>query len=183
MLKLLLATVILVAFTLFPAFAGQDAQQPSTPPAATSSPCKTDDAFHAFNFWVGQWKVTNRSNGAYAGDNSITVIEGGCALMEDWRGLSGSTGKSLNYYNPVTGKWRQLWLSGGAYSLDIEGGMRDGSMMMEGTIWYYANGKAQPFRGTWTPNEDGSVRQFFEQYDVTEQQWQPWFDGLYVRQP
>lgn len=153
------------------------AQQTAPPP----SPCETDAAFHAFDFWIGDWKVSARSSGKYAGENSITPIEGQCALMEDWKGQAGSTGKSLNYYNPLTKTWRQIWVSAGAYSLDIEGGMQEGSMVLEGTIWYYASGQSAPFRGTWTPNADGSVRQFFEQYDAGKQAWQPWFDGLYER--
>ncbi len=154
------------------------AQQSQTPPP---SPCKTDPAFKAFDFWVGTWKVSGRQNGQYAGENTISKIEGECALLEEWSGTGGSTGKSVNYYNPVTGKWRQLWLSGGAYAIDIEGGLKDGSMVLEGTIWYYASNQAVPFRGTWTPNEDGSVRQFFEQESAETGEWQPWFDGLYVR--
>jgi hypothetical protein len=37
------------------------------------------------------------------------------------------------------------------------------------------------FRGRWTPNADGSVRQFFEQKDLESGEWTVWFDGLYVR--
>ena len=151
--------------------------QQTTPP----SPCVTDQAFHAFDFWIGDWKVSSRANGTYAGDNSIKPIEGQCALLEEWKGQGGSTGMSVNYYNPLTEKWRQVWLSAGAYSLDIEGGLEDGSMVLEGTIWYYSSKQSAPFRGTWTPNDDGSVRQFFEQYDAEKQAWQPWFDGLYER--
>ena len=48
-------------------------------------------------------------------------------------------------------------------------------------IVYYNTGKSQAFRGTWTPNADGSVRQFFEQQTPDSQEWTVWFDGLYVR--
>ncbi|WP_262691794.1 hypothetical protein [Kordiimonas aestuarii] len=171
MLKTALAAFFAITFNSVPA----PAQQAAPPP----SPCKTDEAFKGFDFWVGEWKVSGRANGKYAGNNSITKIEGDCALYESWNGQGGSTGKSVNYYNPITKKWRQLWVSGGAYSLDIEGGLSDGSMVMEGTIWYYTSGATAPFRGTWTPNDDGSVRQFFEQYDAEKKEWQPWFDGLY----
>lgn len=156
--------------------AAASAQQAPPP-----SLCITDDAFHAFDFWIGDWKVSSRTNGKYAGDNSIKPIEGQCALLEEWKGQGGSTGMSVNYYNPLTERWRQVWLSAGAYSLDIEGGLKDGAMVLEGTIWYYSSKQSAPFRGTWTPNEDGTVRQFFEQYDAEKQAWQPWFDGLYER--
>ena len=37
-----------------------------------------------------------------------------------------------------------------------------------------------PFRGRWTPLEDGRVRQLFQQQD-DEGVWQTWFDGYYSR--
>ena len=111
----------------------------------------------------------------------IQIIEGGCALLETWKGQSGSTGISTNHYNPLTKKWRQLWLSAGAYSIDYEGGIVDGSMALKGLIFYYSTGKTFPFRGTWTPRADGSVRQFFEQYNPEKDLWVSWFDGIYTR--
>ena len=37
----------------------------------------------------------------------------------------------------------------------------------------------QPFRGTWTPLEDGVVRQHFEQSGDDGATWTTWFDGYY----
>lgn len=145
-----------------------------------SSGCSDDPAFAAFDFWVGEWDVYGAADGKHVGVNSIAKVEGGCALVEQWQGDGGSTGMSINYYNPVTGQWRQLWISAGAYSIDIAGSLVDGSMVLEGTIWYYGKQAAAGFRGTWTPNPDGSVRQFFEQQNADES-WGPWFDGRYVR--
>jgi hypothetical protein len=151
--------------------------------ASTPNTCMEDAGFRAFDFWVGDWSVSARQSGQYAGTNRITVIEDGCAPKEEWTNATGGTGQSLNYYNPLTGKWRQIWVSAGSggYSIDYEGAIEGGSMKMEGTIYYYGQGTTAPFRGTWTPNPDGSVRQLFEQYSETEQTWQIWFDGLYVR--
>lgn len=149
----------------------------------TSSPnaCQTDPGFRAFDFWIGEWNVKNRTNGQHAGTNKITSIEDGCALREEWTNAAGGTGQSLNYYNPATGKWRQIWISpgSGGYSIDYEGKVRDGVMKLEGTIYYYTQGTTARFRGTWTPETNGTVRQLFEQYDSTTKSWQVWFDGLY----
>jgi hypothetical protein len=54
-------------------------------------------------------------------------------------------------------------------------------MILNGKINYYKTGKSQPFRGTWTPNADASVRQLFEQQDPESGEWSVWFDGLYIR--
>ena len=151
-------------------------------PSPGPSPCVSDPHFRDFNFWLGEWKVTNRANAQLAGTNKIISIEGACALEERWTGAGGSSGMSINYYNPVTGKWRQVWLSGGAYTIDIVGGLNEeGEMVLEGTIFYYGRGAQLPFRGTWTPNEDGSVRQYFQQADADSGEWKDWFDGLYVK--
>ncbi|NVJ99608.1 MAG: hypothetical protein HWE25_15775 [Alphaproteobacteria bacterium] len=152
--------------------------QDNAPPKTV---CQTDPGFRQFDFWLGDWKVTDNATGKYVGNNKITAIEGECVVLEEWTGLEGSTGKSVNYYNPVNGKWRQLWLSAGAYAIDYEGGIKDGKMVLEGTIWYYAAKKEFPFRGTWTPNEDGSVRQYFEQFDPSDNSWKAWADGTYVK--
>lgn len=151
--------------------------QSPTPPN-----CLQEQTFDDFDFWVGDWNVTDQSSGQHAGTNSISKIENNCALEERWTNSAGATGRSINFYNPNTEEWRQVWVSSGAYSIDIVGNLVDGAMHLEGTIHYYSNNQSFPFRGTWTPNTDGSVRQFFEQHDPTTGAWSVWFDGLYIRQ-
>jgi len=155
--------------------------QNQTPPPNT---CESDPAFQAWSFWEGDWRVTSRANGSFQGTNKITPIENGCAFREEWTSANGGTGQSLNYYNPITKKWRQIWVSsgGGGYLIDYDGGLDNGAIKLEGEIFYYSNGKTLPFRGTWSHNADGTVRQFFEQYDPEKKEWAVWFDGLYARQ-
>lgn len=153
----------------------QDQSQTPPPP-----PCTSDDNFRAFDFWIGEWEVTPWAGGAVAGHNVIQSEENGCVLTEHWTNVQGGTGQSINYYNPNTGKWRQLWVAGG-YSIDIAGGLKDGAMALEGTIYYYAQKNSVPFKGTWTPQEDGSVRQHFEQFNAETKEWATWFDGRYEK--
>ncbi|MEX0964894.1 MAG: hypothetical protein WDZ52_12715 [Pseudohongiellaceae bacterium] len=140
----------------------------------------SEPQFRAFDFWLGEWEVTDNVSGKVAGSNSIQKMEGGCMLLESWQGAEGSTGTSVNYYNPEQGQWRQLWISQGRYSIDIAGGMLAEEMQLVGNIYPF-NGSAARFRGTWTPNADGSVRQFFEQYNDDTRSWDVWFDGRYLR--
>ena len=152
--------------------------QAQTPPPP---PCTQDAKFRDFDFWVGYWEVTPWAGGQIAGHNKIEPVEGGCALSESWINTSGGTGRSINYYNPNTGNWRQVWVAGG-YSIDIEGGINaDGAMELEGTIFYYAQKNSVPFKGIWTPQPDGSVRQHFLQWNAETEEWGTWFDGRYVR--
>ena len=95
-----------------------------------------------------------------------------------WRSTQGTTGSSLNFYDPVTGLWRQVWVSGGTI-IDMTGGLDGESMVLEGTVTYFANAQQRPFRARWTPLEDGRVRQFME--EQRDGDWQPWFEGFYSK--
>ncbi len=143
-----------------------------------AQPCEYITEYRQFDFWVGRWNVTGTQNGNQAGQNHIERIESGCILYEQWTGASGSTGKSINYYDPATKEWVQNWVSNGAI-IDIRGGLEGKSMVLAGTI-SYRNGTSFPFRGSWTPHEDGRVRQFFEQSNDGGTTWNPWFDGMYA---
>lgn len=145
---------------------------------AQATGCDFDPGFTAFDFWVGTWEVTDNSSGELAGTNRIEKIEDDCLIMEHWTSVAGVTGTSMNYYNPVTRQWRQLWVSEGRYAIDIAGGVEAGSMVLRGRIYDF-RGSTADFRGTWTPHSDGSVRQFFEQLNPETKDWEAWFDGRY----
>ncbi len=146
-------------------------------PAAPAGPCDGVD-YHAFDFWVGDWDVTD-VNGTPQGTNSITREEGGCLLVERWVSAAGNTGQSYNYYDPGMDVWRQVWVSGGAI-IDYTGGLTEtGSMRLEGVISNRAGTPALPFTGEWTLNEDGTVTQHFEQYNREDDTWAVWFTGIY----
>lgn len=153
----------------------------STASAAVPPPC-SDEVFRQFDFWLGEWEVYDPA-GKLAGVNSITSEERGCLLVERWTGAGGSSGQSYNFVDLESGKWRQVWVSAGA-TIDYQGGLNEkGEMVLEGTIGYGAGqpGNGAKFRGTWTPNRDGSVTQYFQQYDDAKKEWSDWFKGLYKR--
>ncbi len=139
-------------------------------------PCSSD-AYRAFDFWLGKWRVET-PDGQLAGHNTVTSLEGGCLILEDWTSVQGGTGQSYNFYNPVSKTWRQVWVSQGGI-IDYTGGLNeDGAMQLEGTI-AYQSGTSAKFRGTWTPLEGGVVQQKLEQWDDEKEAWQNWFTGLY----
>jgi len=148
---------------------------------AQTPPCK-GEAFDDFDFWVGEWDVYGKA-GTLAGTNSITKDEYGCLLVERWKSAGGITGQSYNFVDLATGKWRQVWVSAGA-TIDYSGGLDEkGAMVLEGVIGYPAGtpGGSARFRGTWTPNSDGTVTQHFEQFDPAKNEWTEWFLGTYRR--
>lgn len=156
---------------------GDDPAREIAAPVA-QGPCTTD-LYRAFDFWLGTWQVTD-ANGVVQGTNRITAEEGGCLVLERWTSNTGGTGQSYNYVDPETGNWRQVWVSAFG-NIDYKGGLTDsGSMRLEGEITY-RNGSSFPFTGEWTPQEDGTVRQYFEQYNSETDAWDPWFLGIYSK--
>ena len=149
---------------------------------APPPPCQ-DQIYRAFDFWVGEWEVFGMSpegKEVKAGENSITVEENGCLIVERWTNVQGGTGQSYNFYDPGMKKWRQVWVSGFG-AIDYAGGLNeDGEMVLEGNISYRA-GNVEKFKGTWSLQADGVVRQHFEQYDTERQEWVGWFTGIYKR--
>lgn len=145
--------------------------------AAPGTPC-TAPEYRQFDFWLGDWSVTNPT-GKAAGRNHVTSEYGGCVLQEHWTGADGSVGSSFNIYDPARQVWHQTWVDNGGTLLEIEGGLKGGSMVMTGEQ-LQADGKKLLNRITWTP-KDGKVRQFWETSADGGKTWQVSFDGLYAK--
>jgi len=143
-------------------------------------PCEHQEGFRDFDFWVGDW-IVHGVKGKFAGNNSIKVAEKGCLLLENWTSASGGTGMSINYLDKASNEWVQIWNDASGGQINIRGGLTDKGMLLVGQIHDVASGKSTPFRGLWTPLEDGRVRQFFEQSSDGGKTWQTWFDGYYTR--
>jgi hypothetical protein len=173
MTRVLLFFVIAVTGLL--SATGVAAQSNASPPAT----CENDPIYDQFDFWLGTWEVFVGEQ--KAGENTITKEEGGCLVLEKWTDVAGGTGQSYNYYNPDTGKWRQVWVSS-FMSIDYEGGLtEDGAMELIGNITYFHNSQTLKFLGRWSLQNDGSVRQHFEQFDEEKGEMVPIFTGIYHR--
>lgn len=147
--------------------------------AAASAPCAAD-SFRQFDFWVGEWNVVD-GGGRPAGRNSITLEQNGCVLIERWTSVKGGTGMSMNHFDPLSKTWRQHWVGLGLI-LEMSGGLKGDSMVLEGKLQYLADSKITLLRGTWTPLPDGRVRQHFVESTDEGKTWSEWFDGYYSRQ-
>ena len=170
-----LLTGMVMALVFNPAV---DAQQ-GPPPG-----CDDVAGAHDFDFWLGDWNVYAQ-NGQLGGTNHIEKRSNGCLILEEWVNTGGGDGSSINYLDPTSGQWRQIWMGSNTY-IDYSGGLNDdGAMVLVGEITNFGPGsvtRTAPFRGTWTPNADGSVTQHFQQYDPENDVWNDWFIGRYVRQ-
>jgi len=151
------------------------AQTPTPAPAPPPPP----PVNHDFDFWLGEWNVTT-PDGKAAGTSRIESIANGHGLLENWTGdpaAGGGNGKSLNCYNVATGKWQQFWIGSGGGVLELNGDLVDGKMVLSGS--HVVRGQTLIERIAWTPNADGTVRQFWEQSKDGGKTWLAIFDGLY----
>jgi hypothetical protein len=147
--------------------------------AATSTPpACSDPAYRAFDFWLGDWQVRH-ADGKLAGHNRITREYDGCVIHEHYTTEHGYSGESLNIYDASRKLWHQTWVDNTGLLLVLEGGIRDGSMVLEGQTTG-SNGAVSKQRIIWTPHRDGSVRQLWE---ATNDQgaWTTSFDGTYTK--
>ena len=147
------------------------AQQPQPPACATPE-------YRQFDFWIGTCEVF-APNGQRAGTNTIDSVLGGCALHEQWTSAGGGHGFSYNIYDFTRQVWHQTWVDASGTLLQIEGGLVNGAMVLEGRTV----GRNGPVlnRITWTPLARDSVRQRWEVRGDTATAWTTVFNGLYVR--
>jgi hypothetical protein len=147
-------------------------------PAQSPSPACATAEHRAFDFWLGEWNV-HGANGKLAGTNSINREIGGCVLHERYDTGRGYSGESFNVYDAPRKVWHQTWVDSSGLLLLLEGGLRDGRMVLEGQN-VGTDGKTTKHRIAWTLNPDGTVRQLWES-TAPNGDWTVAFDGKYTR--
>lgn len=135
---------------------------------------------HQFDFWLGEWEVFD-PDGRLVGHNRITRAVRGCGLREQWRGRRGLLGTSLNSWSQERGQWHQTWIDSAGTLLLLDGGMRDGAMVLEGTA-ADEQSRALRHRISWSVMDGNPdrVRQLW-QTATDEGDWETAFDGRYHR--
>ena len=156
------------------AVAGAARAQTPPPPPPPPPACQSDE-HRQFDFWLGEWEVF-LPGGKKAGDSRIESIAAGCALLENWSGNGGFSGKSVNMYDRIDQRWHQSWVDSSGSRLDLAGVFAEKRMVLSSAA------KAGPLqRIAWSVNDDGSVRQLWEASSDEGKTWAVQFDGKYVR--
>jgi hypothetical protein len=149
-------------------------------------PCKADSTSRSFDFWVGEWTVYLTGTTRQVGSSRVEPVSGGCAILEHWTGTTSevvppSTGESLNFPDPATGEWRQVWMGSGRGQNNYEHGRYlDGAMRFT-----YSRtgpqGRVQTGRFTFFNLDKDRVRQFLESSTDGGATYQPVYDFTYIR--
>lgn len=133
-----------------------------------------------FDFWKGTWTVT-KPDGSIAGTNIIDKIQNNCILRENWTSAKGSfTGTSTNFYNYAKKQWEQIWVDNQGSSLHLKGNRIDNKMILKTDVAQNKDGNPYYHKVTWTLNEDGTVRQYWETI-TNDKDIVVVFDGLYKK--
>lgn len=165
---------IMPALLLCAAAGATSAAEAAAPPA----PC-ADPASRQFDFWVGDWDVFDPA-GKQVGTNHIALVYG-CVLHESWKTPRGYEGQSLNRYDADRGLWHQTWVDNQGTLLLLEGGLKDGAMVLSDGSTPGRKPGAPLNEIRWTRNDDGSVRQHWQSSADGGKTWKTAFDGKYVR--
>ena len=177
--------VVLAALAALAARGAAQSSPPATSAPATSAapaatPCADRADARRFDWWVGEWDVRT-PDGKPVGHNRVTRIAGGCGLQESWTAGNGSTGTSLNAFNPVAKQWQQYWVGQyGAVTEFRRSEWRDGSLVLFADT-RTKDGAPSITRLTFTPLPDGRVRQLFEQSTDDGRSWATTVDLHYHR--
>ena len=139
----------------------------------------TGEEHRRFDFWVGDWTVVDPA-GDTVGWNRIERISNGCGLLESWTSARGTPGRSVNFYDPSTRDWHQVWVGAGGVILRLRGDRdANGAMVLMGGERQAPNGVVRD-RITWTPRADGSVEQKWEIAPAGSDEWRVTFLGRYL---
>lgn len=157
---------------------GATNQAPASAPR--NKPC-TAAAHRQFDFWIGDWDVTDPA-GKPVGTNLIKPILGGCVLHEGWVATGGTfTGQSYNTFDASRDVWHQTWVDMSGTLLLLEGRIDNGMMVLSDKN---VAGKKDPNAWneiSWTPHADGSVKQVWRTSADGGKTWKIAFDGRYVK--
>jgi tetratricopeptide repeat protein len=145
-------------------------------------PCAFSPAARQFDFWVGDWEVHDNAHGqALVGSSHVDLLLGDCMIFENWTGVYGGTGKSMNTWNRDCSCWQQIWMdSFGKVVYYTDGHLVNGAMVL------VANKAASPKgaglqRLSFFHLGSNQVRQLAETSADGGQTWRTTYDFNYIR--
>ena len=147
---------------------------------ASWEPCARDENARRFDFWVGEWSVRN-AQGRPVGQSSIQRVSGGCAVLENWTGGTGGTGKSLNFYNKDARQWQQYWVGQGNDQVQFTTSEWRGPTLTFHAAVAQPDGTRLLRRLSFTPVARDTVRQFAERSTDGGATWTTDYDFYYAR--
>jgi hypothetical protein len=107
---------------------------PATVVAQKAVSCMDIPQARQFDFWIGDWEAFVTGSDKLAGFSKIEMASGGCMILENWTSVGQPySGKSMNFIDPVTMKWKQVWVGSNGLNVNefLNGVYVDGAMRFE----------------------------------------------------
>ena len=133
--------------------------------------------YRQFDFWVGDWDAFDVGSTVAVARLKVDRLLDDCVLREQYEGSDGHKGESLSIYDASRKVWHQTWVTNRGELLTIEGGFRDGEMILTGAD-RTAEGRERRVRGIWKP-EGAGVRETAAFSTDGGKTWKPWFDLVF----
>jgi hypothetical protein len=145
----------------------------------TANAACTAPVYRQFDFWLGNWRVTNAA-GKLLGYDRVTKRLGGCVVYEEYRDTTDpSIGVGMTGYDAGRALWHQAFMDDAGFVLDLDGSLQGGAMVLEGTD--IANGKTRLNRGVWSRRGAEDVEELWTVSLDGGQSWETRFDGRFHR--
>lgn len=87
-----------------------------------------------FDFWIGEWEAYVTGTDKLAGYSKIELASGGCLILENWTSVGQPfSGKSMNFVDPATKKWKQVWVGSNGLNVNefLNGTFKEGAMRFD----------------------------------------------------
>src|ERR1017187_3986422 len=104
----------------------------ATLPPGTQPRARHRSTGNLISGWVGDWDVFETGNPTKVADARVDRILDGCVLHEDYRDVDGHQGQSFTTYDAARRVWHQSWVTNRGESLEIEGNVGRGDMVLAG---------------------------------------------------
>jgi hypothetical protein len=149
----------------------------ATAAAAPPPPCAGVE-HHQLDFWIGDWKVSQVSDGKPVGTSRIESVMGGCGIGEHYEAPDAPggaySGMSYSGYDRNTGQWHQMYVDTNGNVTWYTGKLEGANMVLHAPG---KNGALQTME--YRPHADGSVEQIGTASTDGGATWQPGYDYIY----
>ncbi|MFN8335887.1 MAG: tetratricopeptide repeat protein [Cyclobacteriaceae bacterium] len=146
-------------------------------------PCMGNEQARQFDFWVGEWDAYVTGTNNLAGHSKIEIASGGCMILENWTSVGGPfSGKSMNFVDPASGKWKQVWVGSNGLNVSefLNGEYREEAMRFECEMTNPQGVKSQVHFYFFNQGAD-QIRQFHETSADGGKTWVTTYDFTYKR--
>jgi hypothetical protein len=144
--------------------------------------CMSIPQAREFDFWIGDWDAYVTGTTTLAGYSRIEMASGGCMILENWTSVGQPfSGKSINFVDPATHKWKQVWVGSNGLNVSefLNGVYTDGAMRFEFEE-KQPDGKGRQVKFHFYNVSDSEVRQV-HQTSVDGNEWVTTYDFTYKR--